>query len=573
MSHHAAYDAAPWTRHYPDNLGEIPLTEFRNLAELARDSAAKWSGNIAFTTVVANGMSGSLSYARVEEMSDAFAVYLREVLGLPAGSRIALQMPNCLTYPVAALGVLKAGCVLVNINPLYTEREMQRQLADAGADAIVIMDMFADKLAAIIAETQVKHVVVTSIAQWFPPVVRFILKGILKYWNRVVPRLTIPAHGIDEALALGREKRQQGNVDVREYSAGVNRDSIAALQYTGGTTGISKGAVLTHGNLLTNVAQLRMISKDFFEDGKEIILTALPLYHIFAFTVNFLFCHTYGARNILVPNPRPVQNCQRAIENYGITWISGVNTFYNALLNEEWFNIYPPKTIKVAVAGGAALHETVARRWENVVGTTIAEGYGLTETAPLLSFNPLSGKSMPGSIGIPVPETAIRIVNEHGEPVQPGERGEIAARGPQIMQGYWNRQDETDKSLHDGWFRTGDIGYMNEYGFFHIVDRKKDMILVSGFNVYPNEIEECIAMLEGVHESAVVGAPDETTGEMVCAYIVRRDPALTAEAVREHCRRELAAYKVPKRIEFRDELPKTPIGKVLRKELRDTDAA
>jgi long-chain acyl-CoA synthetase len=573
MSHDTVYDSAPWTRHYKRGLDLDLASPHQNLVELLSAGATACAGEIAYTAVVPNGMNGSLRFRQVEEMSDAFAVYLREVLGLARGARVALQMPNCLTYPVAALGILKAGCVLVNVNPLYTEREMEHQLNDAGAEAIVIIDMFSAKLAGVLPRTRVRHVVITSLAQWFPLAVRVVLKAILKYWSRVIPALTFAADGIDAALAKGRAARRQKNISVRDYWKDVGPADTCALQYTGGTTGVSKGAVLSHGNLLTNLMQLDRMAGEHFADGKETMLTVLPLYHIFAFTLNFLFCYVHGARNILVPNPRPIQNCQRAIENYRITWVAGVNTFYNALLNEEWFYYYPPKSLKVAVAGGAALHQSVAERWERVTGNHIAEGYGLTETSPVLAFNPIGDKSTPGSIGIPVPGTQVRIVDDAGRSVAPGEHGEIAVRGGQVMSGYWNRPDETAKALRDGWFLTGDVAFMDSHFYFRIVDRKKDMILVSGFNVYPNEVEDCIARIDSVLEAAVIGVPDEHSGEVVCAFVVRRDPTLTAEDVREFCRGELAPYKVPKHVEFRSELPKTPVGKVLRKDLRAQVAA
>ncbi|MEX0870449.1 MAG: AMP-binding protein [Aquisalimonadaceae bacterium] len=514
-----------------------------------------------------NGMSGSLSYAQVEEMSDAFALYLRESLGLRQGARVAVQMPNCLSYPVAAMGILKAGCVLVNTNPLYTEREMEHQFRDSGAECVVIIDLFADKLERIIDRTDIRHVIITSLPQWFPPVVRVILKGVLRFWNRVIPDHGLQADTLAQALDKGRRAAAEG-IRTESLWEPLTADDMAVLQYTGGTTGVSKGAILSHGNLLANIRQIEQVAGSHVRNGKECVLTALPLYHIFAFTLNMLAFYQLGARNILVPSPRPIQNLQRAMENFPISWISGVNTLYNALLNEEWFTLYPPKSLQAAIAGGTALQRSVAERWERITGCPIAEGYGLTESSPLLTFNPLGGERRINSIGIPVPDTDMRVVDDNGQCVAPGEPGELIARGPQIMQGYWNREDETAKALRDGWLYTGDIAYMADDGYFHIVDRKKDMILVSGFNVYPNEVEDCLARLDGVHESAVIGVPDDSAGEAVRAYVVKRDDSLTEEQVRAHCRKELAAYKVPKRVIFRDELPKTPVGKVLRKELR-----
>ncbi|WP_290651142.1 AMP-binding protein [Aquisalimonas sp.] len=568
MSYDSAYDSCPWSRHYTTDYAASRVHGYANLARLVVDNARENRDQLAFTTVMPNGMSGSLRYGEVDGMSDTFAVYLREVLKVAPGTRVAVQMPNCLAFPVAALGVFKAGCTLVNVNPLYTASEMEHQFNDAGVEVVVIIDMFTDKLARIIDRTPVKHVVVTSVAQWFPAIVQRILKGVLKYWNKAVPELTIEATDIDDALEWGRQAQATGNVDCASYWRDLARGDTAVLQYTGGTTGVSKGSVLTHGNLLTNIAQIDSVASDYIEDGKECVLTALPLYHIFAFTVNMLAFHSRGARNVLVPSPRPIQNCQRAIENYPVTWISGVNTLFNALLNEEWFNIFPPKTMKVAIAGGTALHGAVADRWERVVGCPIAEGYGLTECSPVVSFNPIGKGSTRNSIGIPVPGTRVRIVDDAGRTVAPGLPGEIIVQGDQVMQGYWRRDDETAKTLKDGWLYTGDVAYMDEDGFFHIVDRKKDMVLVSGFNVYPNEVEDCIAQLDKVHEAAVIGVPDADTGEAVKAFVVKRDPSLTAEEVRTHCKQLLAAYKVPKQVEFRDELPKTPVGKVLRKELR-----
>jgi len=568
MSDCQAYDSAPWSDQYeqPVDPAEV-VPGYDNLPALIREASERFPDNIAFTTCMANGMNGSLKFREVEALSDDFAVYLRESLGLAAGTRVAVQMPNCLAFPVAAFGVLKAGCVLVNTNPLYTAPEMKHQFNDAGVEAVVILDMFADKLEAILKETDVRHVVMASVAQWFPRVVRGILKAVLRYWNRAIPRHSLECTSIIQATRQGRQLRKEKDIQVADYSREVSTESPAVLQYTGGTTGVSKGAVLTHGNLLVNMRQLDLISRGYVEQGKDCVVTALPMYHIFAFTVNLLLFYHHGGRNVLVPSPRPIQNCQRAIENYPVNWITGVNTLYNALLNEEWFNIYPPKTMKVALAGGTALHPSVAERWKALVGCPIVEGYGLTESSPLLCFNPIS-KARNDSIGIPAPGTSVRIVDENGECVAPGKPGELVAKGPQIMQGYWNRDDETAKSLQDGWLFTGDIAEMDPEGFFRIVDRKKDMILVSGFNVYPNEVEECLARVDKVQESAVVGVPNEQSGEQVWAYVVARDESLSEAELAAHCKENLAGYKRPKKFIFRDDLPKTPVGKVLRKELR-----
>ncbi len=573
MSNVDDYDNKPWMRHYAaflsaeNDAGASPQSLHSSLPALLQAAGARYRQQTAFTTCMPNGMNGRLSYAEVEEMSDAFAVYLRECVKLAPGARVALQMPNCLTVPVVAFGVLKAGCILVNVNPLYTPREMAHQFNDSDAQALVIVDMYVDKLEAIIDQTGIRQVVVTSLAQWFPPVVKGVLQLVLKYWNRVIPRCRLEVDGIDQALEKGRKAQADAGIQARDYWRHLSREDTALLQYTGGTTGISKGAELTHGNLISNLEQVDAVAGSHIAPGQECILTALPIYHIFAFTVNLLAFYHKGAHNVLVPSPRPIQNCQRAFDNYPISWISGVNTLYNALLNEEWFTVYPPPSMKVALAGGTALHRTVAERWRAAVGSPIVEGYGLTETSPVVCFNPI-GQERPDCIGIPAPQTDVRLVDEQGEPVAVGEPGEIIVRGPQVMKGYWNRPEETAAALKEGWFYTGDIGVMSEDGHFRIVDRKKDMILVSGFNVYPNEVEECIARIPQVQESAVIGVADEQTGEAVHAYVVLREEGLTEKDVIAHCKRELAAYKVPKKVVFWRELPKTPVGKVLRKEVR-----
>lgn len=563
----SVYDTRPWLDSYGKIPKELPPPRHRHLAEMVRECAQRFSGQKAFTTCMPNGMYGTKTYKQIDEASDEFAVYLREVLGLKEGARVAVQLPNCLSYPIAAFGIFKAGCVLVNVNPLYTREEMEKQFNDSGAEALVIIDMFADKLTEILPRTKIRHVVSASVAQFFPQPVRSVLKGVLKYWNRVIPQIQVTHVNITHALAQGRQTLEEQQTDVAAYTQAVTPETVAVLQYTGGTTGVAKGAMLTHRNLLSNVDQVEAMGRTHITEGDETILTALPLYHIFAFTANLLSFYKVGGHNILVPSPRPIQNLQRALENYPVTWITGVNTLFNALLNEEWFKFYPPKHLRAAIAGGTALHAAVATRWQETTNTPLVEGYGLTESSPLLSFNPLDGKIKPGSIGFPVPETDIRLVDEKGKPVPLGEPGELAAKGPQIMLGYWNRDDETAKTLKNGWLYTGDIAVMDEDGYFRIVDRKKDMINVSGFNVYPNEVEDTIARMDAVHEVGVIGIEDEKSGEAVCAVIVPRDE-LTVDEVRAFCKKHLAAYKVPRRVEFREELPKTPIGKVLRKDLR-----
>ena len=514
-------------------------------------------------------MNGSLTFKQVDEHSDAFAAYLRKTLSLPAGARDAVQMPNSLGYPVVALGVLKAGCVLVNVNPLYTVSELVHQLNDAEATALVIVDMFAGKLPDVMRQTGIKHVVVAAVTEFFPAIPHVIVRGVQKVWSRVLPPIDTPHTRLGKALQLGRAGLAAGT--VRAYWQGIQTADIAALQYTGGTTGVSKGAKLTNGNLLNNVNQMLAMGATHLVPGKECALTALPLYHIFAFTANLLGFMSIGARNILIPSPRPISNLQRAVENYPLTWITGVNTLFNALLYEEWFVAYPPKHLKASIAGGAALHGAVAKRWVEVTKTPIAEGYGLTETSPVVSFNPLKGTPRLNSIGIPTPGTHIRLVDEQFNDVPLGQPGEIWVAGPQVMQGYWKRPDETALILRDGWLATGDVAVMDDTGFMRIVDRKKDMILVSGFNVYPNEIEDVIARMPNVLEVAVVGMPDSRSGEAVRAYVVQNPETanpLTQSQVIAHCRQHLTDYKIPKSVKLRDELPKTNVGKVLRKDLK-----
>jgi long-chain acyl-CoA synthetase len=563
----------PWLAHYPSgtrpDIGEI---RYHHLIDLLRQTAGRHADAIAFTQCMPNGMNGSLRFRDVERLAEEFAVYLREVAGLKQGDRVAVQMPNCLSYPVVVFGVFKAGCVLVNTNPLYTASEMTHQFADSGARALVIIDMFADRLPEVLPKTQIERVITVRISEFFPSIIATIIRGVQRYWDRSLPPVTVEHTPLQTALAAGRERLGRG-AKIDAYLEGIELDSLAALQYTGGTTGVSKGAMLSHGNLVANTLQMLEMSGTHIRPGKEVVLTALPLYHVFAFTVNLLGFFYMGGRNILIPSPRPPSNLKRAFENYRITWLTGVNTLFNALLNERWFVEYPPRALRASAAGGMSLHHSVAERWREVASTPIVEGYGLTESSPVLTFNPLGGTIKDGSIGIPVPSTEVRIVDDEGNPLPVGQPGEIVARGPQIMRGYWQRPDETAKTLKDGWLHTGDIAEMDDDGYFRIVDRKKDMILVSGFNVYPNEVEECIAELPNVREVAAIGVPDIKTGEAVRAYVVVDGPGHSEADVVAHCRKHLAAYKVPRGVEFRDELPKSLIGKILRKELRNEIAA
>ena len=563
----------PWLQHYvPGTHPEIPPIPYKHLPDMVRYVAEQFGPRKAFTQCMPNGMDASLTYAQCDRLSDHFAAYLREVAGLKAGDRVAVQLPNCLTYPIAAFGVLKAGCILVNTNPLYTPPEMTHQFSDSGARALVILDMFADRLPSVLPRTKIETVVLVSIAELFSPLKRTLIQTVLKHVKKEVPKATVAHTTLPAVLKAGAAAAAKAKVGG--YVAHVGLDDPAALQYTGGTTGVSKGAELTHRNLLANTMQLEEVSKHFLNTAEETVLTALPFYHIFALTVNLLLFYKLGGHDVMVPSPRPITNLKKAWEKYPITWFTGVNTLFNGLLNEEWFRQHPPKTLVTSLAGGMALHAAVAARWKDVTGTPVVEGYGLTETSPVVTFNPIGGMVKDGTIGVPLPSTDVKLVDESGVEVPVDEPGELLVKGPQVMAGYWQRPDETAKVLDDeGWLRTGDVAAMDEDGYFRIVDRKKDMVLVSGFNVYPNEVEAVIAQLAEVAEVGVIGVPDERTGEAVKAVIVKKNPALTADDVIRHCREHLTPYKVPRHVEFRAELPKTNVGKILRKDLRTATPA
>jgi long-chain acyl-CoA synthetase len=524
----------------------------------------------AFTTIMPNGMAASLSFADVDRYSDEFAAFLRENLRLQTGDRVAVQIPNGLPYPVAAFGIFKAGCVLVNVNPLYTAHEMAHLFQDAEPAAIVAIDMFAEKLANAIEQAPIPHIILTEAASLFPMVSRHLIGFVQKYVRKEVPAPRFRHTAFAKALALGAASIRAG-ASVKDFTRGVEPSAIACLQYTGGTTGVSKGAMLTHRNLIMNVAQFLAL---YHEDMRESdhVLTVLPLYHIFAFTANMLGFFVVGAHNVLIPSPRPLTNLRKAFEKEPITFITGVNTLFNSLLNSPWFARNPPRSLRISVAGGMALQAAVAERWQKITGTPVIEGYGLSEASPVLTCNPARRAKL-GSIGLPLPSTEIRCVDDHGDVVAIGEPGELIARGPQVMPGYWKQPGETKIVLRDGWLYTGDIAKMDAEGYFSIVDRRKDMIDVSGFKVFPNEVEAVLASLAGVKECAVIGVPDNATGEAVKAFIVRGDPALDASTVRDFCRCEVAGYKVPKFVEFREDLPKSNVGKILRKDLREIPAA
>lgn len=539
-----------------------------NLAWLAKKTCELYRHLPATTMVLPNGMNGTLSYQQLDEMSDNFAFYLREKLKLPAGAAVAIQMPNCLGYPIALLGIAKAGLVLVNVNPLYTVTEMIHQLNDSESVALITVDIFKDKAAVMLDKTKVQKIILVQLPEFLPLIPRTLAQFVLQYVKKQVPKVSVPYISLTECLRLGALSKKGKNLDVTDYFNALNPQSIAVLQYTGGTTGISKGAILTHGNLISNMNQLLIMLKDRLNEKEEVVLTALPLYHIFAFTVNFWCFFIIGGRNILCPSPRPISNLRKAIENYPITVISGVNTLYNALNLEAWFKNNPPPKLKLAVTGGMSLHQSVAQAFKQITNLYIVEGYGLTETSPAACFNPFD-KPKDGSIGLPLPMTEMKVVDESGQTLPIDQPGELLIKGPQVMAGYWKQPQETAKSIQNGWFATGDIAVKDSDGYFKIVDRKKDMILISGFNVYPNEVEEVLAEHPQVLECAVIGVPDGASGEAVKAFIVLKgDTQPSDEDLRSHCKSKLVAYKTPKFFEFRKELPKTPVGKILRKELR-----
>jgi long-chain acyl-CoA synthetase len=550
----------PWLENYPAGVPEqIDVSQYASVPAVLEEAFTRFRDRPAFAS-----FGRQLSYGQIDEMSRQFAGYLTGVLKLGKGDRIAIMMPNVLQYPIALFGALRAGLVVVNTNPMYTARELKHQLEDAGARAIVVLDNFAGTLQHVVAETHVQHVITTGIGDLlgFPkgPLINFVLKHVKK----MVPAFDLPqAVRFRDALARGAAHPLQ--------PVTLTHDDIAFLQYTGGTTGVAKGAMLTHGNMVANMLQAAAwIGTDLVKPGEEVIITALPLYHIFSLTANGLVFMRLGGLNWLITNPRDMPGFVKELRKSGFTALTGVNTLFNGLLNTPGFSELDFSKLHLTLGGGMAVQRAVAERWKKITGCTLAEAYGLTETSPAVCINPLDLKEYNGSIGLPVPSTNVAIWSEDGTPLPVGEVGELMVHGPQVMKGYWNRPDETAKVLGaDGWLHTGDIAKMDANGYFYIVDRKKDMILVSGFNVYPNEVEDAVMAHPGVLEVAAVGVPDEHSGEVVKLFVVRKDPNLTEEALKQFCRENLTGYKRPKLIEFRDSLPKSNVGKILRRELRD----
>jgi long-chain acyl-CoA synthetase len=558
----------PWTRFYPEQTAkDLPPLEWPHLPAFIREAVVTYRERPAFTLFLPNGTQFTISYGDVDGLSDQFAVYLREVAGFAHGDRVALQMPNCLPYPIAVFACLKAGLVMVNTNPLYTATEMAHQFNDSGAVGLVVIDVFATKVAEVLPKTKIQKVVVVSVADLLPATKRFVVRMVQKHVKKMIPAVTFAHITFPRALAEGASRMAAGK-NPTVYQTALTQDTIAGLQYTGGTTGVAKGAVLTHRNLLANVVGSLEMWKPFLTRGTEVMLTALPLYHVFAFTANLMIFFMVGGRNILIPSPRPMTNLKRVMEQEPITWFTGVNTLFVALMNEPWFQAKKDWKLKGTVAGGMALVSSVGERWEQLTKTPVYQGYGLTETSPVVTLNPFHRPKM-DSIGVPIPGTDVRLVDDQGQDVEPGTPGELLVRGPQVMAGYWQRPDETARTIKDEWLATGDVATMDEEGYLRIVDRKKDMILVSGFNVYPNEVEAVLAEHPAVAEVCVLGVPDPLCGEAVVAFIVPKDKTVTADQIREHARKSMTNYKVPKTVAFRDELPKSNVGKILRKDLRD----
>jgi len=546
-----------WLKHYPKGVpAEIDVNEYKSVRDVFEESATKFAARPSFTC-----MGKTITFAELDALSGAFGAYL-QANGCKKGARVALMMPNILQYPVCLFGILRAGCTVVNVNPLYTARELEHQLADSGAEVIVVVENFAHTVQEVLGRTKIRQVIVTTIGELLG------FKGIavdlvLRHVKKMIPAWKLPgAVRLSEALAAGRRGKLE--------PVPVGHDDIAFLQYTGGTTGVAKGAMLLHRNIVANLLQARAWVQPFLSDKREIIITPLPLYHIFSLTANCLTFMTLGAENVLIPNPRDIPGFIAEMGRFKFTGITGVNTLFNVLVNNPDFAKLDFSSLRLTLGGGMAVQEAVAVKWKEVTGCTLVEAYGLTETSPAATMNPLDMPAYNGSIGLPISSTEVVLRDDAGKDVALGQPGEICIRGPQVMAGYWNRPDETAKVMTaDGFFMTGDIGVMDYSGFVKIVDRKKDMILVSGFNVYPNEIEGVVAMHPGVLECAAVGVPDAKSGEAVKLFVVKKDESLTADEVLKHCRAQLTGYKMPRDVEFRKDLPKTNVGKILRRELRD----
>ncbi len=553
-----------WLRHYPAGVpAEVDIFRYSSLKDLLERSCARHAPRTAFTQ-----MGVAMRYAELDRLSRDFGAYL-QALGLRRGDRLAIMLPNLLQYPVALFGALRAGLVVVNVNPLYTARELQHQLADSGALAIVVLENFAHTLEQGRAGTALRHIITTQVGDLLPPWRRRLVNLTVKWLRRLVPRWQLPG-----AVAWPAALRCGSRLPLGEVALG--HADPAFLQYTGGTTGVAKGAILSHGNMVANVEQTLAWIGGTLQEGREVVVTPLPLYHIFSLTANLLTFVRLGANNVLITNPRDIRGLVRELRRTRFSAITGVNTLFKLLLDAPGFGRVRQANagaLKVAVAGGMAVQRTVAQRWHQLMGMPLIEGYGLTEASPIVCANPLQAQAFSGKIGLPLPSTRVAIRDEAGQELPLGEVGEICVQGPQVMQGYWNMPQETARVLGpDGWLRTGDLGVMDEGGSLQFIDRRKDVIVVSGFKVYPTEIEDVVMLHPGVKEAGVVGVPDARSGEAVLLHVVKKDPALTADAVLAHCRANLTPYKVPRQVEFRATLPKSAIGKILRRALRDEHA-
>ncbi len=549
-----------WLKNYPADVPEeINPDRFASLAELLENAVSLYADQPAFIN-----MGAVMTYRKLEERSRAFAAYLQNGLGLKKGDRVALMMPNLLQYPIALFGVLRAGMVVVNVNPLYTPRELEHQLNDSEATAIVIVSNFAHTLEKIVYNTKVKHVILTRMGDQLSRPKATLVDFVVKYVKRLVPKYNLP-----DAISFRRAMHY--GYRMQYIKPNISGGDLAFLQYTGGTTGVAKGAMLTHRNMLANLEQARAAYGPVLKFGAEYVVTALPLYHVFALTVNCLLFINVGGVNLLITNPRDVPDTVKQLSRFPFTSITGVNTLFNAWLHNEEFRKLNFAKLRLSVGGGMPVQKAVAQKWQELTGKHLLEGYGLTECAPLVTGNPYNLTEYSGSIGLPVPSTDVKFLDDEGKEVELGQPGEMWVKGPQVMKGYWNRPDSTAEAIVDGWLATGDIAQIDDEGYIRIVDRKKDMIIVSGFNVYPNEIEEVVSAHPDVIECAAIGVPSESTGEAVKVFIVTKNANLTSDDLKTFCRRSLTAYKVPKLFEFRDELPKSNVGKILRKELREEE--
>lgn len=554
----------PWFKNYPEGSPfELDTSKYENILDMFDKAIREHPDRAAYVN-----MGQVLTFRKLEERSRAFAAYLQNVLKLQVGDPVALMMPNLLQYPIALFGILRAGLTIVNVNPLYTPRELEHQLKDSGAKAIVVVSNFASTLEKVVFNTKVKHVILTRMGDQLSFGKRTLVNFVVKYIKKLVPKYKLP-HAVTfrEVLAIGK---------YRQYvRPSVSRDSIAFLQYTGGTTGVAKGAMLSHGNIIANVFQTKWIAEPFVGDcsRERTAVLALPLYHVFALTVNCLLFIELGITGLLITNPRDIDSFVKEIKKYSFVAITGVNTLFNALLNNENFKEVDFSSLKLSVGGGMSIQQSVATRWHEMTGCNIIEGYGMTECSPLIAACPVNITKHDGSIGVPVPNTDVKIVRDDGSEAELGEAGELWVKGEQVMQGYWQRPEATAEVIKDGWLATGDIVVMDQNYTLRIVDRKKDMVIVSGFNVYPNEIEDVVMLNYKVSEVAAIGVPHEISGETIKIFVVKKDESLTKDEIRQHCRQYLTGYKVPKEIEFREELPKSNVGKILRRVLRDEEIA